>query len=54
MKKQFVGEINAGEKLDDIFILSEKSMSQKKDGNNFLNITIIQVSKWILGGLILI
>lgn len=40
MKKQFVGEINAGEKLDDIFILSEKSMSQKKDGNNFLNITL--------------
>ena len=34
------GEIKAGDKLDDIFILSEKSMSQKRDGNNFLNITL--------------
>jgi len=40
MKKQFITDIRAGDRVDDIFVLSEKILSQKKDGNNFLNVTL--------------
>ena len=40
MKKYFITDIKAGDFVDDIFILSEKILSQKKDGNNFLNVTL--------------
>ncbi len=40
MKKQFIDKFIQGDSVDDIFILSEKKISQKKDGNNFLTITI--------------
>ena len=40
MKKQFVNTIKVGDFIDDIFVLSKKSLAQKKDGNNFLNITL--------------
>lgn len=40
MKKQFVNNLISGSTINDIFILSEKNVSQKKDGNNFLNISI--------------
>ena len=40
MKKQFVDNLTSGSTINDIFILSEKNVSQKKDGNNFLNISI--------------
>ena len=40
MKKQFIAEIKAGDWVDDIFVLSEKILSQKRDGDNFLNVTI--------------
>ena len=40
MKKIFIKDIRAGDLVDDIFVLSEKSMAQKRDGNNFLNITV--------------
>ena len=40
MKKQFIADIKAGDWVDDIFVLSEKILSQKRDGDNFLNITI--------------
>ncbi len=40
MKNQFINEIKAGNFVDDIFVLSEKTMSQKRDGNNFLNVTL--------------
>ncbi len=39
MKKLFIDSINAGDKIDDIFMLSEKNLAQKKDGNNYLNMT---------------
>lgn len=40
MKKQYVGEIKAGVSIDDVFVLSEKVLSQKKDGGNYLNVTL--------------
>ena len=40
MKKLFIKDIRAGDSVDDIFVLSEKTMAQKRDGNNFLNIKI--------------
>lgn len=40
MKKKFINDIKAGTSVDDIFLLSEKFLGQKKDGNNFLNITL--------------
>jgi len=40
MKKQFVNALKAGDAVDDIFVLSEKSLSQKRDGNPFLNVTL--------------
>lgn len=40
MKKQYINTITAGDLIDDIFVLAEKSMAQKRDGNNFLNITL--------------
>ena len=40
MKKIFIKDIRAGDSVDDIFVLSEKTMAQKRDGNNFLNIAI--------------
>ena len=40
MKKLFIKDITAGDLVDDIFVLSEKTMAQKRDGNNFLNITV--------------
>ncbi len=40
MKSLFIKDIRAGDLVDDIFVLSEKTMAQKRDGNNFLNITV--------------
>jgi 3'-5' exoribonuclease len=40
MKKTFIKDIKAGDFVDDVFVLSEKSLSQKKDGKNYLNLTL--------------
>ncbi len=40
MKKTYVKNIKAGDFIDDIFMLSEKVLSQKKDGNHYLNLTL--------------
>ena len=40
MKKQFIRQIRAGDVLADCFVLAEKSMAQKKDGNNYLNVVL--------------
>ena len=40
MKKQFINSIKTGDIVDDIFVLSEKNLAQKKDGNNFLNVSL--------------
>jgi len=49
MKKQFINAIKAGDAVDDIFVLSEKTLSQKRDGKNFLNITVSDKSGSIKG-----
>jgi 3'-5' exoribonuclease len=40
-KSQYVSSLKPGETVDDVFVLSEKSMSQKKDGKNYLNLTFM-------------
>ena len=40
MKRRFINECNPGDLIDDVFALSEKTLSQKKDGNNFLNVVL--------------
>lgn len=49
MKKQFINTIKAGDAVDDIFVLSEKTLSQKRDGKHFLNITVSDKSGSIKG-----
>ncbi len=40
MKKRFINQIHAGDVLADCFVLAEKTMAQKKDGNNYLNLVL--------------
>lgn len=40
MKKQFISDLKPGDVVDDVFVLSEKNIAQKKDGNNYLNVTL--------------
>ncbi len=49
MKKQFINDIKAGDIIDDIFVLAEKSLSQKRDGNNFLNVALSDKTGTIKG-----
>jgi 3'-5' exoribonuclease len=38
MKKRFISDLKIGEAVNDIFVLMEKSVSQKKDGSSYLNV----------------
>lgn len=49
MKKQFITEIKAGDLVNDIFVLTEKTLSQKRDGDNFLNVTLSDKTGMIKG-----
>ena len=40
MKKRFITDIKAGDVVNDVFVLAEKILSQKRDGNNFLNVVL--------------
>lgn len=40
MKKQYAGSFKAGDKVDDVFVVFEKILAQKKDGSNYLGITL--------------
>ncbi len=40
MKKRFITDIKAGDVVDDVFVLAEKILSQKRDGKNFLNVIL--------------
>ena len=48
-KAVFVAQIAAGDKIDDVFVLAEKNMAHKRDGNPFLNLTIADKSGRIKG-----
>ena len=43
-KKTFVSHIASGESVSDIFVLAEKSMGHKRDGNPFLNLLLADKS----------
>jgi 3'-5' exoribonuclease len=49
MKKGYIADIRAGDIVDDVFVLSEKILSQKRDGNNFLTITLSDKTGTIKG-----
>jgi 3'-5' exoribonuclease len=49
MKKRYIADIRTGDVVDDIFVLSEKILSHKRDGNNFLNITLSDKTGTIKG-----
>jgi 3'-5' exoribonuclease len=40
MKKKFINEIALSETIDDIFLLKEKSLVRKKDGEHFLSMVL--------------
>ena len=49
MKKLFINELSSGLKVDDLFVLSEKNLAQKKDGNNFLHLELTDKTGKIKG-----
>jgi len=49
MKKQYVNEIGAGDFIQDIFVLDEKTLARKKDGSSYLNVTLADRSGSIKG-----
>lgn len=49
MKKSFIKDIKAGDAIDDIFVLSDKRLAQKRDGNNYLNIVLADKTGTIKG-----
>ena len=48
-KKKFVSDISAGDSVGDVFVLAEKSMAHKRDGNPFLNVVLADNSGQIKG-----
>jgi 3'-5' exoribonuclease len=40
MKNQYVKTVSSGDEIDDLFMLSEKVVSHKKDGGSYLNIAL--------------
>ena len=40
MKKQFVTDLKPGDFVNDVFVLSEKNIAQKRDGNDYLTVTL--------------
>ena len=40
MKKQYIDGLKAGDTAADVFVLSAKTLAQKKDGNNYLTVTL--------------
>ncbi len=40
MKKRFIDQLKVGDTVDDIFVLAEKTLARKRNGDNYLNITL--------------
>jgi 3'-5' exoribonuclease len=40
MKKQYIGDLRAGQSLDDLFLLTSKRLAHKKDGNPYLTLSL--------------
>nr|MBL0714895.1 HDIG domain-containing protein [Desulfobacterales bacterium] len=48
-KKHFIQALTAGEKVDDLFVLSDRVLSQKKDGNPYMSVVLTDRSGQIKG-----
>jgi 3'-5' exoribonuclease len=48
-KKQYVSSLKPGETVDDVFVLSEKNIAQKKDGKNYLNLAFMDKTGTLKG-----
>lgn len=48
-KNKFVSHITAGETIQDLFLLAERNLAQKRDGNSFLTITLADRTGQIRG-----
>jgi 3'-5' exoribonuclease len=40
MTKRFIQDLKAGDSIEDIFVLAEKNLAQKRNGENYLNLTL--------------
>ena len=40
MKKVFIEQVTAGDTVDDVFVLAEKTLARKRNGENYLNPTL--------------
>ncbi|MGM0454007.1 MAG: 3'-5' exoribonuclease YhaM family protein [Thermodesulfobacteriota bacterium] len=40
MKKRFIDQLQSGETVDDVFVLSEKTMGHKRDGDPYLSVVL--------------
>jgi 3'-5' exoribonuclease len=49
MTKRYVSELDAGSAIDEVFVLAERNMAHKKDGNPFLNVTLADRTGQIKG-----
>ena len=49
MKNIFVSDLKSGEALNDMFVLAEKQMSQKKDGGNYMTVVLSDKSGTVKG-----
>lgn len=49
MTKRFVDELVAGSAIDEVFLLAQRNMAHKKDGNPFLNVTLADRSGQVKG-----
>jgi 3'-5' exoribonuclease len=48
-KHLFIEDIVAGSQVNDLFVLAEKSMAHKRDGNPYLNVTLADKTGRIKG-----
>jgi len=49
MKQQYVSDLKPGDAVDDVFVLAEKNLGQKKDGNSYLTVTLTDKTGAISG-----
>lgn len=48
-KVKFVEDLIAGESVDEVFVLADKNMGHKRDGNPFMNVTLADKSGQVKG-----
>ena len=49
MKNTYIDQLKAGDSVDDIFVLAEKSMARKRNGDNYLTVTMADRTGQIKG-----